>query len=155
MDRINYEIQPLKGVGPLTFGMTRDEVRGALGPPGEEFVRSPQFAPGCTEWIYGASEVFVGFDPAGRCESVMLCPPGDARLNGVSLLSGSAADAWAYLKRLDADASVENESLTSLKVGLAIYGPDVGTEFEEWGEPALSVLAFRKGYCDAQPGQGP
>jgi hypothetical protein len=133
----------------LTYGMTKGEVRRALGPPQREFVRSPQFSGGRTEWIYGESELFVGFDPAGQCESVMLCPPGDARLEGVSLLRGSAAAAWTVLQRRDPSARIENECLTSLKVGMAIYGPDVGTEYEERGEPALSVLAFRPGYYDS------
>lgn len=155
---MDFDIHPNRGAGPVVFGMTRDEVRACLGAPKEEFVRDPTFAPGWVEWIYGESEVFVTFDPSGKCAAVMLCPPGDARLEGASLLRVPGVEAWAVLRRLDPTAVVDvlpatgksEGSLTSKRLGVCVYAPDVGTEWEDEAEPPQSVLVFREDYYDSE-----
>src|SRR5262245_47654420 len=132
-DNIRFEIHPGSGVGPLRFGMAKDELRSALGPPGKEFVRS-QFSIG-VEWIYGESEMFVAFGADAKCESIMLCHPASALLDGVDLLGVPGRAAFDTVRRLDSDALMEDDALVSRRLGIAVDVEDVGTEREEEGNP--------------------
>jgi hypothetical protein len=145
---VDLAIVPHERVGPVAFGMTKDAVRSALGPPNQEFVRNPQFAPGWTEWLYDGIDVC--FDPRGTCAAVGVSSPSEARLGGIALLEVSGTAAWAELRRLDPSAVVDAGSLISRRLGIAIHAPDVGSECEEPDEPALDVLAFRPDYYDLQ-----
>lgn len=139
----DQDIIPFRGIGPLLFRMTMAEVRALLGSPDNEFVRNPRFAPDRVEWIYGDGRGYVGFDGERLCDEIMLCPPANPRLQGVRLLGVPAAQAWAELRQLDASAFVDEAGcLTSRAYGVNVHAPDVGTEFEEPGEVALSVLLF-------------
>jgi hypothetical protein len=143
-DRWDVEIRPFSGIGPVTFGMTKRDVRTVLGPPEKEFVRNPEFAPDYVEWIYDDGRAFVTFDGTGACVEILLCPPADPRLMRVQLLGIAAADAWRELQRLDALAFVDESGgcLTSKLYGVSVYAPEMGTEFEEPGDPAWSVLVL-------------
>jgi hypothetical protein len=139
----DFEITPYRGVGPLTFGLSKEEVRALLGPPEEEFARNPEFRPDCTEWIYDGSRCFISFDPLRGCVEIMLTPPADPRFAGVRLLGMGASEAWAELRRLDPSAFVDETGChTSRLLGVNVHAPDVGTEWDEPGVPALSVLVF-------------
>ncbi len=139
----DQDIIPFRGIGPLLFGMTKEDVRALLGSAEREFVRNPEFAPDRSEWIYDEGRGFVAFDGRGMCDEIMLCPPADPRLEGVQLLGIPAGDAWSELRRLDGSAFVdETGCLTSRAYGVNVYAPDVGTEFEEPGARAWSVLLF-------------
>ena len=145
---MNLDIVPNVRVGAVAFGMSKNAVRSALGPPSKEFVRNPKFAPGWIEWLYEG--VNVCFDPAGTCAAVGVAAPSEARLDGVGLLAISGVAAWDHLRRLDPSAFVDDESLISQRLGVAIYAPDVETEFEEPDEPALQVMAFCPDYFASQ-----
>ena len=149
---MRFEIHPAEGVGPVRFGMTKDNVRSRLGPPNREFVRG-EFTTG-VEWIYGESEAFVAFDVDGKCESIMLCHPASAFLDGVDLLGVSGKAAFEAVRRLDADALMEDDALTSRKLGIAVDVADVGTEREEEGGPPNYVLVCRGGYLPPEDQAG-
>lgn len=138
---MDFEILPTKGVGQIALSMTNAQVRSVLGSPDEEFVRSP--ATSYVEWIYDALGVIVIFDRQGRCAAIMLSRPCDAILQGTSLLHVGGSIAWTALRRLDSTAFVDEGSLTSRKLGVSVYAPDVE---EEPNEPPQSVLVFRSDY---------
>ena len=131
------------GAGAVSFGMSRSEVRRVLGEPTKEFVRS-RYSP-CVEWDYQTLGMNVIFDRLGACAGVMLTPSSEPRLEGIALLDTGAAAAWGAIRRLDPGARVEDGSLTSTRLGVSIYAPDVK---EEPTEPASSVLVFRPDYFE-------
>ena len=140
---MHADILPNRGAGTLAFGMSKSEVRRALGDPSKEFVRS-QYSP-CVEWDYQSLGINVIFDRSGTCAGIMFVRPSDPRLDGFSLLGTGAARAWIAIRRLDASAKVEDGSLTSTRLGVSVYAPDAEDEPKE---PAHSVLVFRSDYFD-------
>lgn len=137
------DILPNRGVGLVSLGMSTSEVRRVLGGPSREFVRS-QYSP-CVEWDYQGRGLNVIFDRRGSCAGVLLTPPSNPTLDGNRLLGVGAAAAWETVRRLDPSARVEDGSLTSARLGVSIYAPDVD---EEPAAPAYSVLVFRHDYFE-------
>lgn len=136
------DILPTMGLGPIRFGMSKARVRADVGAPETEFVRNPEFAPDHVEWIYWNGTVYITFNPDGQCSNIMVSAPAQARLEGVDLLSLDAPAAWNHLRRIDPDAYPKHESLVSAKLGVAIYAPNVGTEFEDPGDTASAIILF-------------
>ena len=140
---MHTDIFPNRGAGGIGFGMSKPEVRRVAGEPTREFVRS-QYSP-CVEWDYQSVGVNVIFDRSGLCAGIMFTRPSDPRLEGLSLLGTGAAKAWSAIRRLDPGAKVEDGSLTSTRLGVSVYAPDLEDEPKE---PAYSVLVFRSDYFD-------
>jgi hypothetical protein len=120
----DQDITPFRGIGPLLFGMTKEDVRALLGSPEREFVRNPEFAPDRIEWIYDEGRGFVSFNGTGVCDEIMLCPPAEPRLEGVQLLSIPAGDAWSELRRLDGSAFSRSRRRSGWRPGSG-RGPSV------------------------------
>lgn len=139
---MSLEVLPRAGAGPLRLDMTMTQVRSLLGPPEKEFVRS-EFSD-YVEWLYPARGVFVGFDRHGLCGEITLLSKSAPILGGVSILSVGGAEAWAVLRRLDPQATEDdNNSLISTKLCVSVFAPHIE---EDATEPATNVMVFRPDY---------
>ena len=138
---MQLNITPNVSVGDVVFGMSKVQVRAALGEPTREFFRGePSEGP---SWQYQGKGIIVSFDPRETCDAVQLGPPSDPVVQGFRPLSMPAAASLRALRQLDSSAALHNQSLISHRLGVSIYAPELA-EHPDW--PASSVLVFRPDY---------
>ena len=71
-----YDVEPLRGVGPVRLGMTRAESRAAMDLPVESFRKSPNDAALTDAYLESSFQVF--FDGGDRVEFIELSAGGPA-----------------------------------------------------------------------------
>lgn len=138
---MELEIHPRQSVGGVFFGANPEAVSKVLGDKFTAFVRNPKVP--YVEHAYDELGVYVSFDPKMTCNAVLVMRPSDALLNQRSLLAVPAQDAFAIIRLMDPNARLEDDSLTSVRLGISVYAPDIESEPED---PAKSVLVFREDY---------
>ncbi len=133
MQIIGYE-----GVGPIRFGMSRDDVRTALGADFESFKRSPSSIQPCDHFLQ--HECFVYYDANDEVEAVEFTKPATPMLDGLDLLSIDFTSLVQRIRQDDPDLSVENDGFTSLRLGIGGWAPGADDE------PPESIIVFTRGY---------
>jgi hypothetical protein len=141
---MEFEITPYVGVGPITFGMTRAEVRRRLDAPVDSFMKAPtSLAPADAFDTLG---IHVHYDADDRCEAVefgrLLTIPTFRRQ---PLFGQSFAEIERWLRMIDPDVRSDLSGLTSLKFGFGLYAPSA---LHEPQSPVEGVIVFRRGYYD-------
>lgn len=93
---ITYEIVPRVGVGPVKFGMTRDEVRRVMRTPHESFRKGDAEV----DAFHGGFHVFFS-DKSNRVEFIELCRGFDfiASYHGTKVFSTPADEMVALVSR--------------------------------------------------------
>ncbi|MCP5528184.1 MAG: hypothetical protein H7A47_15435 [Verrucomicrobiales bacterium] len=135
------EINPHQSVGGILFGASQEAVGRVLGDNFTVFVRNPNVP--YKEHAYDELGVYVSFDRAMKCNAVLIMKPSDAVLNRKLLLALAAQEAFEVIRSLDSASELEGGSLTSARLGIAVYAPDIEAEPED---PPESVLVFRADY---------
>jgi hypothetical protein len=130
----SFKIVPLKGVGAITFGMKRKEVRKILG-DWQEF-RKNRFSKATAD-SFGFCHVY--YDTNECCEAVEFFSEAELLLNEKNILTMAFKDFCGYVKKLDSDLQIAADGCTSKKIGLSAYAP--------YGE-IESILVSRQGYWD-------
>lgn len=139
------EIRSRTGIGPIRLGMTREEVRRALGVPFTGFWKAPSSeAP--TD-AFDEIPVHVHYDISYRCEAVEVADPGAATFLGEELLGRPFEEVLAWLRGLDPDLEVDADGLTSRELGLGLYAPGNN---KETGIPVEAVIVFADGYYERE-----
>lgn len=135
-------IAPLSGVGPIAFGMTRQQLRSIFGTPTSSFARTPESVP-CDE--YRPQGFFVYYMADDTVEAVEFFAPSTVLLGEHSLLGEAFEKSRLHMLERDQNLSVEADGLTSNAFGIALFAPSANDD------PTLcpeSILVFRKGYFD-------
>ena len=109
-----FDVEPLRGVGPVRLGMTRDESRAAMGLPFESFQKSPGDAALTDAYLDSSFQVF--FDREDRVDFIELSAGPDcvALYRGTPVLELPAEEAVALLARDAAPDLSEPEDETSV-----------------------------------------
>ena len=134
-----WEIKPLKSVGNIKFGMTREEVRKTLDLECLEFKKN-QFSRNTTD-NFGICQVF--YSPDDRCEAVEVSANNDVsvKLNGHEV----------FLETIDALRNVikglkEEDGYEPGEGNYVSSEQSVGICVTSW--KVISILAGRKDYYD-------
>jgi hypothetical protein len=130
-----YELEPLVGAGPVRLGMTRQEVRAALGREAKEFLKGPtstRFAD-----AFGA-DLHVFYDERDRAEFIELSRGGEhaPRLYGIDVLERPADEViQAITERTpydpEDDAHERGYSYTFPLLGLAFWRPVLPESYDD------------------------
>lgn len=132
----DWSIESFERVGPVRFGMSREEVAAALGGSGTEFQKG--FSDTLTEAFNGVG-LHVYYDREGHVEFVEAFPPAEPSYNGVPLMRSDAKAILADLDRLGLKPRDDGQGgLWFDEPGFALFAPD--------GEKNEGVSIFRKGY---------
>jgi hypothetical protein len=130
-----WAIQPFQSVGPLRFGMERDEVRQILEEPPKEFKKG--FSENVTE-AYDQAGVHVYYDSSGSVEFIEAFPPANPVYEGVDLMRSDTRAVLADLAQLGLRPRDDEEGgLWFEDRGFVLFAPSGKTE---------GVSAFRQGY---------
>ena len=136
-------ITPLKGVGSIKFGMTPSEARKKIDGEYKSFKRTPTSELPCDYFeLHG---VFIYYKLPGVVEAIEFSDPSSPTLENEELLKMSFIKLKEFLYNRDPELEVEDDSLTSYKLGIGAYASNAVENPDSLIE---SVIAFEKGYYD-------
>jgi hypothetical protein len=141
---MDFLIKPYESVGPISLGMTKEQVRSVMTekPEDKHAIR------GTYTDYFKDSAVFAYYtEENGYCEAVEFCYPTRAIFNGRPLNGVTFNEAKKLLKQFDNELEEEDEGVTSHKFGIGIYAPNY--DKDEMPDALVeAVIVFRKGYYD-------
>jgi hypothetical protein len=133
---MRFDVVVGKNVGPLRFGMTRDEVAAAMGATAERFMRNPKDA--SPEDAFSDHELFARYDENDRLREVEIGAAVNVYVDGVSLgLPYSKLVAFARRRDPSLTENDENDGFEAPAIGLSAYTSKPDSEWDT--EPADSV----------------
>jgi hypothetical protein len=112
-------ITPDVGVGSIRFGMSKAEVRGAVGAPSRPFRRSPFEDRDAGAFI--DLGMFVYYREPGVCAAVEFGGSAIPTFDGAALLGRPFRAIYEFLVSRDPALEVHATGLTSLQCGIGIY----------------------------------
>jgi hypothetical protein len=141
---MEFVIAPYVGVGPIKFGLTREEVRQRLGAPVESFMKAPFSAAPADAFDTLGIHVHYGSDE--RCQAVefyrSLTGP---TFRGQPLFGKRFGEIERWLRTIDPDVRSDSSGLTSLAFGFGLYAPSALNDPQS---EVSGAIAFRRGYYD-------
>lgn len=138
---MRFDIRPYEGVGPVKLGMTREEVRAAVGAPFEEFRKSA--GDELPTDAFDTVGLHVYYKRPGVCEAVELASPAVPVLEEQFLLRQPYAQLRRWFESRDESVETDDSGLTSFRYGVGLYAPAAGSNP---AGPAEGVIVFEKGY---------
>lgn len=136
-------LTPYESLGPIRFGMSREEVRAVLAVAVHPFKKTPD-ATTLTD-AFEAEGIYVSYDDQGDCEAVEVASPAEPVLDGETLLGQPFSQLRDRLKARGDELEVDASGLTDLTSGLGLYAPSAE---KAPNDPIEAVIAFRRGYYD-------
>jgi hypothetical protein len=143
---MNLEIKPYIGVGPIRFGMTRDEVLRIVGHPVitvKPFLKGPHA--GIPTDAFDELGIHVFYKIGYLCEAIEMYLAADPTFNGQRLIERPFDELFTWLRTLDDNVKVDDTGLTSFKLGFGLYAPSCE---ESPSDAVEAVIAFESGYYD-------
>lgn len=112
---VKLNVQPLKEVNGVKFGMKRAEVRGVLG-DAKEFKKN-KFSKMTTD-DFGYCHVY--YNDNDECEAIEIFNDAEVSVNGQTVFPGNMEE----IKNLISDLTEEDGSYISVSQSVGIYAPD-------------------------------
>ena len=145
---MNLEIHSYVGVGLITFGMTRDEVRSVLPGPYEDFQRGkPKDASKLPDHFFKELGIFVYYAPDGKCKAIEMTSWARPTYAGHQLLGVPPGPVIKLICDLDPKFATDSAGLTAFTLGIGLYIP--GQKHNDLD--IEGVIAFQRGYYDNTP----
>lgn len=142
--RAVWAIDPLRGVGPIRFGMPIDAVRVLVGTQATPFSKSGK---GQQSDAFDELGLHAHYDGDACCEAVEFFDWGriEPALNALGLLSEPYGELERRILEIDAETKLQRAGLVSLRYGVGIYvdGPTDDRDIR-----ASSVTVCKSGYFD-------
>ena len=136
-------IQPYEAMGPVRFGMRRDEVRAAIGTKVSPFMKGLDSTT-LTD-SFDDERIHVYYDEQDCCEAVEVASPSVPLLEGQALLGRPFSEVRDWLMSRDSEVELDGAGLIAFTLGVGLYAPSA---LKEPDEPVEGVIAFRRGYYD-------
>lgn len=114
---MNYNLLPKVGLGPVLLGMSREEVRTALGVPPKEVARRS----GIPMDFFISARLQVEYGSDLRCHFVASVPGADVFLGDRQLMGRPYSEVRALFEELDPSLAVNGPDLTSEALQVAAY----------------------------------
>jgi len=138
---MDYRIDPLVGVGPIRFSMSREAVREHMKSRLQSFQRSPVDAILCD--FFPDEGAFFYYDSRDYLEAIEFAAPATPTLFGVDIFGLTFRTAVSWLSEFDTHIEVEPDSVIAFELGVSVYAPLAKDDEDVRVE---SVLIFRRGY---------
>lgn len=137
---MKFDIMPYRRVGPISFGMTRTEVRETLAEIPETFIRDPD-DPSPADAFQDLG-IHIFYDAEDRCAAVEFWRA-QPTFRGHALLYERLTQVVSWLQKMDPRLAQNILGASSPKFGFALY-----TDGAAKSDTATinGVLVFRRGY---------
>ena len=138
---MDWTIRPNVGVGPLNFGMTRQEVRDTLGSQPSGFAKTSGSSSLTDD--FREHGIHVYYDDSDHCVAIEMATPAAPILDGKPLLGEPFCIVRDWLLQLDPAIETDADGLTSKALGSGLYAPAVD---RDENSPVEAVIAFAPGH---------
>lgn len=147
---MKLEIIPYIGAGPISLGMTREEIRNVVDGEYEAFDPDEVVAEFTGQNFYydyfAQYGLKIEYDEKNKKMMAMnIFPPSQPELFGEELLGRPFNVVRDWLRTLDQDLTMDSTGLTSMKLGIGLFVEDLD---EGEDAPVDGVFIFAKGYYD-------
>jgi hypothetical protein len=142
---MDFEISPHIGVGPLRFGMTPAEVRGALDSPSELTDKSRSQTP--TDYFSGLG-LFAYYKDSGICRAIEFGGPATPTYRGRSILRQPYSEIEHWVRSIDPGFIRDIAGFKTHRFGFGVYAP---ASHHAPQLPIESVIVFDELYWQSRP----
>lgn len=118
---MNFLYVPFSSVGPIKFGMSREQVHDVLGPPSNTFSRTPNSTP-CDEYLERC--FFIYYDGSDVFEAFETWSGATVELFGQRLNELSFTGLCNYVKSKGFNIEEDETGFTCYDLGIGAYVPD-------------------------------
>jgi hypothetical protein len=140
---IQYEIRPLRGAGPIDFGMSIERVREVVGVPFTTFLKTASSKLPTDAFNTLGFHVFYKFP--GICEAIEFFAPSNPTLYGSSLIGQTFSGVRQLIESFAVDVVLDDCGLESRALGIGVFAPS-GSEHPS--ECVEGVIVFSPDYYD-------
>ncbi len=137
-----FEIEPYVGVGSVELGMTREEVRTAVGAQARPVANRGSDPPADFFVDLGMR---VDYRAPGLCTFVEFGGPISPTFQEQTLLQRPYEETLAWFEPRDPDLLVDEAGLRSPRFGIALYAPAAQ---KQPSDPVEGVAIFERGYYE-------
>jgi hypothetical protein len=141
---MDFPIRPHIGAGPLVFGMSREEVRAALGE------RPKAFRKGNSAVLtddFRSHQLHVYYSIGDYVEAIEFFGEAAVSFDGRILLGRPFLPERDGFSQLDPHLELDGAGLTSSALGIGLYAPFAS---KEPLEPVEAVIVFERGYYERE-----
>jgi hypothetical protein len=138
---MNFPILSYKGVGPIKLGMSKMEVRNAVGLPFKSFMKTSDSEMPVDYFI--DIGVHVHYKPPGLCKAIELRSPSNPTFRGRRLIDMPFNQLCSFFQKEDPLVKIDDYGLTSSVFGINLFVPDLEDGSES---PVKAVIVFENGY---------
>lgn len=140
---MNLEIYPHVGVGPIAFGMTREDVRRAVGQAARTFLKGPYATIPMDS--FDNLGIHVSYKKPETCNAIELVSAANPTFQGQRLMERPFDQLRQWFETIDDNVVFDDSGFTSFKYGIGLYAPSWK---ERPPDPVEAVIIFEKGYYD-------
>lgn len=138
---MQFEIKPYIGVGPIKFGMHRDEVRKILSSPFKEFVKWAAASTIPTDDFYNLN-FHVYYNKNSNCKGIEFAKGSNAIFQGHEIVGRPFSEVMEWLIKLDSSARLDDDSgVKSEQLSIDLWVPDADDDVNSLIE---SIYVFAK-----------
>ena len=138
---MDWTIRPNVGVGPLRFGMTRQEVRRTIGAQPTGSATVPRSSSPTDDFLEQGLHIY--YDDSDHCMAIEMAMPATPILEGRPILGEPFCVVRDWLSALDPAIETDDDGLTSKALGSGLYAPAVD---KNQNSPVEAVIAFAPGH---------
>lgn len=131
------------GLGPVTFGMSRDEVAEAMGSAPRRFKKTVACTTLTDAFDQQGMQVF--YDADDRVEALEVFAPSRPSFGDLDLFCTPYTALTKAMRALDPDLQEDELGFTSNALGFGVYAEHKDTDPER---PSEGVIVFRKAYYE-------
>lgn len=136
-----WTILSFEGVGPVRFGMTREEIRQTLNAEVEEFRKSAESPTLSDLFIHHDAVAFYDIDY--RLEAMEFGDTADLTWNGTTLTGRPLKAILENVRGNSNEVEIDFDGVTFHDLGFGVWSPGW---LEDDSEMPQAVIAFRRGY---------
>lgn len=138
------EVHCQKGVGPIRFGMAREEVLNLFSVEATSLKRNQADTHPCDYFASLGCFIYYG-DESGLVEAIELTNPAKPTLDGIDLMHLGFIDLLKIIRDVDSEVSIDDDGFTSFLLGIGGWAPGLKSAPSAQLE---SIIVFAPGYYD-------
>jgi hypothetical protein len=133
-------IRPNEGVGEITFGMSQQEVRRAMGGMNPLLKATDSSIPAD---FYPDRSMIIHYSADGVVEAIEIGGERSTTLMNRTLIGQPFDEILQWMRSIDPRTEADEAGLTSFRFGVGVYAPHAVKSPQD---PVEGVIAFRPGY---------
>jgi hypothetical protein len=140
---MELKIESYVGVGPIKFGMTRDQVCQSIGKQPGQFLKGPESVIATDDFGDLGFHVYYKAAKEDVCDAIEMFSPADPIFIEQQFINRPFDEILIWFKNLDPSVEIGDAGLTSYELGVGVYAGAISKNCEA---PVQSVIVFGRDY---------